>query len=92
MFSYPPGYEIMDEDVIAIARLRSEGLRDLNIPKCCIVEGDTFEVGRTSPGFVDMVSWQFLVYLHDYRSKNTVIYFKSVNHNIYSNAISIINY
>lgn len=46
----------MEEDVVAIARLRGESLKELNIPKCCIVEEESFDSGRTSQGLVNMVS------------------------------------
>ena len=40
------GYEIADNDVVAIARLRGSNLQTLMIPQCCVVEVDEDEEGN----------------------------------------------
>lgn len=62
---YVKGYEIMDEDVIAIARLRGEGLKELNIPECCIVGNDIndLHVGHSTQGLDNMVCREIRCFL-----------------------------
>ncbi|XP_045216834.1 F-box only protein 33-like [Mercenaria mercenaria] len=53
------GYEMSDHDVVAIARLRGEGLQELHIPASCVhwVDEDNIEVvGNIDPEFAEMIS------------------------------------
>jgi len=40
---YFPGYEITDDDVVAIARLRGKTITDFSMPRCCITSVDEEE-------------------------------------------------
>ncbi|WAR00960.1 FBX33-like protein [Mya arenaria] len=53
------GYEVADEDIVAIARLRSDSLESLDIPDACIrweTSHDTHIIGGVQPEFTDKVS------------------------------------
>jgi hypothetical protein len=69
------GYEILDDDVMAIARLRGEQLKQFDIPLCCIATLDEDEETPTRYAYVDddfvlsvskildMLMWMMILYL-----------------------------
>ena len=57
-FNSLSGYEISEHDLVAMARLRGEHLKEFHIPTSCIhwIDEDNLEVvGNVEPEFAEMV-------------------------------------